>query len=229
MEKRTVLISKTHILNLLLFVFALFFIVKGISAYIESANAVNLSELELSECTEGQYVYGWIDSYLVSQNRLYNSNTYQAVSYEEVSFGGNREYYTIPIADNKYIRIGIADKQVLELLENFEQGKGSGIYIEGKIERSGHSLNYYWCEGAGFEQDKAEQMIHPQYAIIPISFEDQKEKLYFGIILMVLSVLLFWHMGGINEIVVKERIEVPRKKIEKETGQAFEKESGKES
>lgn len=67
MGKIRIQITKGYIITLLFLVFGLFNFFNGMKAYYDSKNAVLLSELKFDECTEGQYVRGSIESYVVKR------------------------------------------------------------------------------------------------------------------------------------------------------------------
>ena len=205
MGKIRIQITKGYIITLLFLVFGLINFFNGMKAYYDSKNAVLLSELKFDECAEGQYVRGSIESYVVKRlETKYFGNSGTLIT----AMGTEYNFYTIPTADNKYIRIMIRDKSDTDALEEFVRGQGEGVYIEGEIVKSALPLNYGWYKGVeGWENKVLEEIVHPNYVIKEIDFSKKMKQVYIGIVLMLGAVGCFILSGGIEDFVIFEKNE----------------------
>lgn len=194
-------ISKRIIINIIVFVIGLTLLCNGINSYYKSKHAVQLENLSESICKNGVYVKGNIDSYVGF--KLMGSNKFSGVSATLLSLTSVKswDFYTIPIAQGSYIRIMTADKSTIDKLQNFEDGKGEGIYFEGKIIASPVSFPLKWY--SHIEGFKANDVVSP-YVIKEIKFDNAKNIIYIGFLFLAFSALLFFDAGGIKSVISKE-------------------------
>lgn len=191
--------SKKSIITIVIFIFGLILLFKGINSNYKYNHALSLENLSESECKEGVYVVGNIDSYVGFKPK--GSNTFTGSSHGLVTYIKTYDFYTVPIVQGSYIRIMVSDKSTLSALKNFEEGKGESLYFEGEIIASPIDLNYKWY--SSIEGFRAEDVIEP-YVIKEINFESNKDIIYVGILLTVFSALLFFSDGGIKSIISKD-------------------------
>ncbi|MCH5250801.1 MAG: hypothetical protein J1E98_12750 [Lachnospiraceae bacterium] len=197
--KTRVFISKKLIITVVIFTIGLMFLFKGINSYFKHNQALSLETLTESECKKGSYVVGNIDSYVIY--RIKENNKVLGSSDTLLTYTKAYEFYTVPIAQNSYIRIMVSDKDMLSKLKNFIEGKGESFYFEGEIVDSPIEFNYKWY--AAIEGFNAEDVIKP-YVIKEINFESNKSTIYIGILLVVFSALLFFADGGVKSVVSKD-------------------------
>lgn len=195
-------ITKRNILTLVIFLLGLYCLYRGIYSDYKYKHAIPLETLHEQSCKEGSYVVGYIDSYLGM--KVYGSNRFSGVSQTFLSLAESWDFYTIPVAENSYIEIMLSDKATKNALDDFTEGKGEGVYFEGEIIKPviGANLNWY----ANLEDFNTDTLIQSS-VIREANLEKKKDIAYLGIILLMVSLLLFIAAGGINSIIIKEPIE----------------------
>lgn len=215
MEKIRIQITKGYLLTFLFLVLGLFHFYHGVKMYCNSKNAVLLSELKFDECTAGQYVQGTVDTYVVKKIETLGADPYYgecAVFINEM--GTEYHCYTIPIAEHKYIRIMVKDKEKTAALEEFVQGQGKGIYMEGEIVNSPLSSGYEWYKDVeGWEHQELGKTVHPQYVIKEISFQEKIKRIYIGIALLIAAIGCFKLAGGRENLIIRENSETERQSV----------------
>lgn len=193
-------ISKRIVFNIIIFVIGLMLLVGGIKSYYKYKHAIPIKNLNEWDCKEGRYVIGSIDEYV--GKKMSGSNKFVGSGSTLLTLTGKAyDFYTIPIAQNSYIRIMVSDKSILEKLKNFTEGKGEGVYFEGEIIESPMEISLKWY--AGIEGFRATDMVK-SYVIKEINIKSKKDLTYIGFLLVVFSVLIFYTNGGINSIITKE-------------------------
>ena len=200
--KTRIAISKKLIITTVIFVVGLILLFKGINSYYKHNHALSLENLTESKCKKGTYVVGNIDSYVVY--RIKENNKVLGSSDTLLTYTKAYEFYTVPIAQNTYIRIMVSGKDVLSKLKEFIEGKGESFYFEGEIVDSPVEFNYKWY--ASIEDFNPEDVIKP-YVIKEINFESNKSTIYVGILLVVFSALLFFGDGGVKSVVSRDNDE----------------------
>lgn len=194
-------ISKRIVINIIIFVIGLVLLLGGVKSYYKYKHAIPIKDLNKWDCKEGKYVVGNIDEYVVK--KMAGTDKYAGISSTLLTLTGKAyDFYTIPIAQNSYIRIMISDNSILEKLKNFTVGKGEGVYFEGEIINSPiEELTLKWYDG--IEGFNTEDLVK-SYVIKEINIKSKKDLTYIGLLLVIFSVLLFYSSGGINSIVTKE-------------------------
>ena len=196
MEKIRIQISKGYLVTLLFLMLGLLYLSNGVKAYFDSEDAVLLSELKFNECTKGQYVCGSIESCVTKK---IGKSYYGECTVWITGTGAEYHCYTIPTADNKYIRIMVKDKMNVDALEEFVQGQGEGVYIEGEILEMREPLNYEWYKGVeGWKDEVLEEIVQPDYIIKEINFRKKIKQIYIGIVFLISAVGCFVLSGGIG-------------------------------
>lgn len=195
-------ITKRNIFTLILFLLGLYCLYRGIYSDYKYKHAIPLETLQEQSCKEGAYVVGYIDSYLGM--KIYGSNRFSGVSQTFLSLAESWDFYTIPVSENTYIEVMLSDKATKNALDDFTEGKGEGVYFEGEIIKpvTGANLNWY----ASLEDFDMDTLIQ-SFVIREATLEKKKDIAYLGIILLMVSLLLFIAAGGINSILIKEPIE----------------------
>lgn len=195
-------ITKKTIIAALLFIVGFVCLCSGIYSLYKQKHALSLDTLKESECRNGLYVTGNIDTYI--GKKAVGSNQFTGTSVCFISHGKDYEFYTIPISNKHYIQLMIYDKDVLKKLENFSNGQGEAVYFEGKLIEPPLPFNYAWHENIeGLHTDDVIQ----SYVIKEIKFRSNKNKFYISIILIALAILIFLDDGGINGILTKNVID----------------------
>jgi hypothetical protein len=160
---------------------------------------LDIGALEKEDCTKGVYVKGYISSYLTIGDRAFS-----AISQELIDGLMEYGFVTIPVKDNYYICVMLSDKVSVRKLYNVNPEEPMAIYIEGEIVRSPVEINYKWYEDVNeigaFDTDN----IISDYVIKQVNYENKKNWIYMGIVLLFCSLLTFRTMGGIAGIVEEE-------------------------
>lgn len=194
-------ISKRIVFNIIIFVIGLVLLLGGVKSYYKYTHAIPIKNLNEWDCKEGKYVTGNIDEYVVK--KMAGTDKYAGISSTLLTLTGKAyDFYTIPIAQNSYIRIMISDDSILDKLKNFTEGKGEGVYFEGEIINSPiEEISLKWYDGIeGFSSAD----VVKSYVIKEINIKSKKDMTYIGFLLVIFSILLFYSSGGINSVVTKE-------------------------
>lgn len=193
-------ISKRIVINIIIFVIGLILLSGGVKSYYKYKHAIPIKDLNEWDCKEGKYVIGNIDEYVVK--KMAGTDKYAGISSTLLTLTGKAyNFYTIPIAQNSYIRIMISDNSILDKLKNFTVGKGEGVYFEGEIINSPIEISLKWYDGIeGFNKED----VVKSYVIKEINIKRKKDLTYIGFLLVIFSVLLFYSSGGVNSVITKE-------------------------
>ena len=197
--KTQISISRKLIITLVIFIIGFVLLFNGIYSYYKYNHALLLETMSESECKKGAYVVGNIDSYVVY--RVKENNKTLGSDTTLITFFKAYEFYTIPIAQDSYVRIMVSDDSIISRLKNFTDGKGENIYFMGEIIDSPVEFPYNWY--ASIEDFNPEDVIKP-YVIKEIKFENKKDIMHIGFLLMAFSVLLFFSDGGVKSVISKD-------------------------
>lgn len=193
-------ISKRIVFNIIIFVIGLVLLLGGVKSYYKYKHAIPIKNLNEWDCKEGKYVIGNINEYVVK--KMAGTDKYAGISSTLLTLTGKAyDFYTIPIAQNSYIRIMMSDNSILDKLKNFTVGKGEGVYFEGEIINSPIEISLKWYDG--IEGFNTENLVK-SYVIKEINIKSKKDLTYIGLLLVIFSVLLFYSSGGINSVITKE-------------------------
>lgn len=207
MKRVRVQFTKGAVLTLLLLILSLVYFARAGKAYYEYGRATPLAKLRFEDCAEGRFVYGHIDSYVVSHvaDDYYNgvSNSFILGAGAEIA-----DLYTVPIADNKYIGFYVVENAEKELLEKFNMGKGEGVYIEGKILKDSDAINYAWVDDIeGFDLETIDEVIKPDYVIKQIDIGEEKKAIFPGISFLITAIVCYIGFGGVKNFIVQDTME----------------------
>lgn len=129
-----------------------FIILCTVSIYIMLCNGVelykynhphSLNELSAGDKLINEYVECKIDRYIVTPVSEYLTDQYTGQSELYFDFFNDYITYTIPVNGDKYVRVQICDKKIVDELEAYEMGQGNPVYFIGKI-TEGSSFNTSW-------------------------------------------------------------------------------------
>ena len=130
MKKKTVELSRWQVAAFVLLGIGMLFLLGGILALAKFRAALNLSRLDTENLRSGKYVKGEIRQYAGKNSELV-----------DVFLGVNGSYgygltfydaYTIPAEDGKFVEILIKDEELLDQLEAYDKGIGSGVFFVGR-------------------------------------------------------------------------------------------------
>lgn len=195
--------TKGYIVSFLCFLLGAYLCFSGLQAYYNKNSAIPLNMLSYNNFKEGDYVSGYIESYVHSGNDSFKGETYYGSSETFVSMSGVvYEMYTLPIAGNYYIRFSAATRDTIEALINFTFDQQDHFYIEGKIVRTDKELNDAWYENSKeFHDRDFRDVIIKDFLISEINFDQQIGKAKYGLLFLLASIVMFFLFGGVNNFV----------------------------
>ena len=196
--KYNVSFTRRIILTVILFIIGVIFLSVGLSSYYKYSHALHPEALSREDLTIGKYIVGNIDTYI--QGIQYENNIYHDVNQVHRTAWKTYDYYAIPIEENSYITLLIADESVKAQLEAFEDGRGEPIYIEGIIIEPSNQLNY--------ELDETVEDFNPENFVASFAIKETKlsykNPIILGLLLLVFSIFLFFISGGSNSFISVE-------------------------
>lgn len=196
--KYNVSFTKRIIFTAIIFIIGLIFLSVGLRSYIKYSNALHLETLNKQDLKIGKYIVGNIDTYI--QGIRYENNIYHDVNQVHRTAWKIYDYYAMPIEEDSYITLLIADDSAKAQLEAFEDGHGEPIYFEGIIIEPSRQLNY--------ELDETVVDFNPENFVDSFAIKETKltyrNPIILGIILLVFSILLFFIAGGSNSFISVE-------------------------
>ena len=196
--KYNVSFTKRIILTAIIFIIGVIFLSVGFRSYYKYSNALHLDTLNTQDLQTGKYIVGNIDTYV--EGIQYENNIYHEVNQIHRTAWKTYDYYAIPIGEDFYITLLIADESVKAQLEAFEDGHGEPIYFEGIIIEPSKQLNY--------ELDETVEDFNPENFVDSFAFKETKlsykNPIILGILLLVFSVFLFFIAGGSKSFISVE-------------------------
>ena len=196
--KYNVSFTKRIIFTAIIFIIGLIFLSVGLRSYIKYSNALHLETINKQDLKTGKYIVGNIDTYI--EGIQYENNIYHDVNQVHRTAWKIYDYYAMPIEEDSYITLLIADDSAKAQLEAFEDGHGEPIYFEGIIIEPSRQLNY--------ELDETVEDFNPENFVDSFAIKETKltyrNPIILGIILLVFSILLFFIAGGSNSFISVE-------------------------
>lgn len=125
--------SKTIFLALFMLALGILLVYVGEKSTEAYEGAIELSELTTEDCVDGQYVKGTIDSYLVKTFSDPLGTSQSGQSNSELTLLVRFDTYTVPMADKKYLQVELYNRAKVNALEDFQEGRGTGVEFEGVI------------------------------------------------------------------------------------------------
>lgn len=204
-KKFTINLTKGYILSIILFFMGMGTLLFGLYSLVKVWFAIPIGELKESQLKEGWYVEGMIQEYLgfVDPEDQDNFRTVSE-SYLNIEKGLEYDFYTVKIAEGKYINVLVDDEEKKETLENYVEGKGNSAYFEGMVIKNDGELNYIWYQQAfGVEsEEEVDEFVISRYAIIENPFEVDTMKICTGAMIVILSVMIFFISGGVKGLII---------------------------
>lgn len=197
--KYNVSISRRIVITAIIFIIGLIFLSIGISSFIKYNHALHLETLDEQMLKKGKYVIGNIDAYI--EGITYGGNRYNGVSEIHLTARKTYDYYTVPIEQDSYITLRISDESVKEQLDTFEDGHGEEVYFEGIVIEPPTELNYEWFEN-NIEDFNPENLVDS--FVIKEAKLKKKNAAFLGILLIIVSVFVFFSTGGSKDFVTVE-------------------------
>lgn len=193
--KVTIAISKTVVFSIILLFLGLIVLIKGISSIYKYHHALNITELDEAACENDTYVIGEITSCLTIEIKTSGSNV--PFGQSETYLTGTKEYttYTIPIADNRYMRILVAQKDTREAMDGLVKGKVDKVSFEGVVCEPISDLNEEWYAQI---PDFDSNAVLEEYVLKEIDYDREKRKALIGLSFLLTAMLLYWNSSRIE-------------------------------
>lgn len=147
---------------------------------------------QLSELEHGTYVRFEVNSVIIGKYGCICAATSNGVK--------TFQYYTVPLDENTWIRVGISDPKTNLEMERFAKGIKQTVYLTGRINRK-HEFETTWYEKGveNFDVSKLEQNL--------VIDQTTVGDLYFfhimAVVFLITSLILFLTAGGIKVVYVR--------------------------
>lgn len=198
--------SKGYIVSCVCLLLGVYFCFTSLLSLLHKNTAIPLDELTLENCTLGQYVYGDIETFVSPRS--------DSVAGGKANYGASQtidsvDVYTIPIADDYYIRFMVTIYNNKKELEKFDFTRENHLYIEGRIVRTTIELNDVWYErSVEFENREYKDVIIKDLCIIDMDFDKRIGRIKYGVAFIILSIVFFFLSGGAKNLIqVREVVE----------------------
>lgn len=196
--KYNVSFTKRIILTAIIFIIGVIFLSVGFRSYYKYSNALHLDTLNTQDLQTGKYIVGNIDTYI--EGIQYENNIYYNVNQVHMTAWKTYDYYAMPIEEDSYITLLIADDSVKAQLDAFEDGHGEPVYLEGIIIEPSKQLTY--------ELNETMEDFNPENFVDSFAIKETKltyrNPIILGILLLVFSIFLFFIAGGSNSFISVE-------------------------
>lgn len=187
-------INKGSILWTFFLVIGCMFLFTGISEQRKYAKAISLSELDAKHYKYGDYIVSEISYFLKKEVSNYSSGNYTGVCEEYITFGKSYDVYTVPIKNNAYVRIMVADFETKSLLESACKNENEIIHFEGKIIKPPLTINHKWYEEIS---DVNISSIVPDFVVKQTQIKNMPNMIYGGIAILI--VCIFALLTGVTK------------------------------
>ena len=198
--------SKGYIVSFVCLLLGGYFCFVSLFSLMRKNAAIPLDELTPENCTVGQYVYGDIETFVSPRS--------DSVPGGKANHGASQtidsvDVYTIPIADDYYIRFMVTINSNKKELEKFNFTRENHLYIEGRIVRTTIELNNVWYErSVEFENRDYNDAIIKDLCIIDMNFDKRIGRIQYGIAFIIISIVFFFFSGGVKNLIqVREAAE----------------------
>lgn len=196
--KYNVSFTKRIIFTVIIFIIGVIFLSVGLRSYIIYSNALHLETLNRQDLQTGKYIVGNVDTYV--QGIRYENNIFHDINQVHITAWKTYDYYAIPIEEDSYITLLIADDSAKAQLDAFEDGHGESVYFEGIIIEPSKQLNY--------ELDETMEDFNPENFVDSFAVKETKltyrNPIILGILLLIFSIFLFFISGGSNSFISVE-------------------------
>lgn len=191
--------TKGYIVSSVCLLLGVYFCFASLFSLMHKNAAISLDKLTPENCTVGQYVYGNIETFVSPRS---DSVPGGKANYGPSQIIDSVDVYTIPIADDYYIRFMVTAIRNKRELEKFNFTRQNHLYIEGRIVRTTLELNDVWYKrSVEFENRDYNDAIIKDLCIIDIDFDKRIGRIKYGIAFIFLSIVFFFFSGGIKNFV----------------------------
>lgn len=188
-------LNRRHIAAILFIITGLVFFADGMKGYYNVKTAISLENLTTDNIQKGRYVKGIVTEYAGFAPASLGQGTFRGVSVTFLGGGfSDIDFYTIRIKDGRYITLMVSDTGTKNLLEEYDNGIGNSVYIEGEITSPATELNYNWLQTAlgKSSREEVEELVSAQYAIKETDFSKKGMGMLYALGCIVTAAILFF-------------------------------------
>lgn len=211
--KKKIHINLKLIVIILLLIIGAYYLIKGSNDIADCDEAVSFEELKASDIKDGVYVCGYIEKFVIRTGMVNGIEVKDAVSQTVVEFTGDRDIYTLPFENNKYIQLMARSKEAKENLNNMLDHPNEKAYFEGVIVKRNIGINWSWFSIVDKDDYPGINDIISEYYIREVDRNDFWNDIRLGAILAVIAVLLFVDSSGFSGLIEKEEIKPEARNI----------------
>ena len=196
--KKNIYIPTTFIYCVVLLLIGLFLLFNNAVKHYKYLNATNLATLQSTNLKTGNYVVGYIDSY-VTKNMI-NLGDGEPTGISQSYTCGTKEYdfYTINLCDNQYIQVMISNAETKKSLESMITNIDAKTYFEGKIISYPFEFDLQWFNDIDRNIYPNIDNISTKFVLQEINPNTYKDGIRAGIIIIILSFLLYIYKGKVH-------------------------------
>ena len=197
-----ILIKKSSIVWVFMLLLGFFLFFSGMDAYNKYKCPMEFENLNLDNLKKGMYVSGNIRECVKKNLAEVGPAEYSGVSCVHSAIGKEYDIYTVPLADNTYIRVMISDPDTKNRLRKLVNSEQETVYFEGEIAKFPMDDNYAWYQDIeGFD----EEALEAGYVIKQEKIGEVYKRVYPGITILGLCIYLLM-CGSLKGAISKEVI-----------------------
>jgi hypothetical protein len=191
---KSIFITTEFIWTLVVLLAGIVLLLMGAAAIYRENTQLSLEELSAENCRKGVYVTGSIDFYVEKAVQNLGNGSYNTGVSQSFYTGGKwYDAYTVPVSEQQYILVLVADREMLSDLEQFDHGRGDGVAFRGEVIENPIGVNDSWYEGTILEADT--DRIIADYVIKVKPYLGERKKLfYLGVLLVAAAIAHLWGM-----------------------------------
>jgi hypothetical protein len=192
-KHKSIFITTEFIWTLVVLLAGIVLLLMGVAAIYRENTQLSLEELSAENCRKGVYVTGSIDFYVEKAVQNLGNGSYTGVSQSFYTGGKWYDAYTVPVSEQQYILVLVADREMLSDLEQFDHGRGDGVAFRGEVIENPIGVNDPWYEGTILEADT--DRIIADYVIKVKPYLGERKKLfYLGAMVVAAAIAHLWGM-----------------------------------
>lgn len=194
--KTTIYVTKEVIFALVLFAVGGYCTLYGAKSLYREKTNVLLEMLSAEQCQRKIYVAGTMErpvTITVGRQTVGESRSFLTLT-------GDCHFYTLPLADGRFITVMLKRKETVAAMERLVKGGGPGVPLEGQIVKELIEPNYEWLAQSAQIKDPKKDVV-AGIAIMEISFSERRKFLYVGALTLLLAVWYVWQRGLLRETV----------------------------
>jgi hypothetical protein len=192
-NRKSIFITTEFIWMLVVLLAGIVLLLMGAAAIYRENTQLSLEELSTENCKKGVYVTDSIDFYVEKAVQNLGNGSYTGVSQFFYTSGKWYEAYTVPVSEQQYILVLVADREMLSNLEQFDHGRGDGVAFRGEIIENPIGVNDPWYEGTILEAD-TDRIIADYVIKVKPYLGERKKLIYLGALVVAAAIARMWGM-----------------------------------